>query len=77
MTRQLAYARERGGKMLTIDPNGMVVHGDVRAARQLSIERGDMPTVNGIIVHQTGGSERRIGSVELHKSKGKWCPFSD
>jgi N-acetyl-anhydromuramyl-L-alanine amidase AmpD len=42
--------------VLTIDPNGMVVNGNVRAARQLAIERGDMQTVNGIIVHQTGGS---------------------
>ena len=42
--------------MLVLDKDGMVQNARVRAARQSTIERGDMAKVNGIIVHQTGGS---------------------
>jgi N-acetyl-anhydromuramyl-L-alanine amidase AmpD len=45
-----------GRPMLTLDKDGMVLEPRVRAARQTTIERGDMAKVNGIIVHQTGGS---------------------
>jgi hypothetical protein len=42
--------------MLVLDKDGMVRDPRVRAARQATIERGRLAKVNGIIVHQTGGS---------------------
>ena len=42
--------------MFQLDKNGMVVGALVEARRFTSLERGDMPVVNGIVVHQTGGS---------------------
>ena len=43
--------------MLALDKDGMVQDPRVRAARQATIERGDMAKVSGIIVHQTGGQQ--------------------
>lgn len=42
--------------MFRIDKDGMVRSALVEARRYASLERGDMPVVNGIVVHQTGGS---------------------
>lgn len=61
--------------MQTIDPNGMVVHGSVRTARQLAIERGDMKTVNGIIVHQTGGSSAASALSSYTKAAANGAHF--
>lgn len=55
--------------MLVLDKDGMVQDPKVRAARQLTIERGDMPKVNGIIVHQTGGSTA-ASSLSSYKNVG-------
>jgi N-acetyl-anhydromuramyl-L-alanine amidase AmpD len=53
--------------MLLIDKNGLVTHTRIHAARQLTIERGDMKIVRGIIVHQTGGSTA-ASSLESYKN---------
>lgn len=45
--------------MFRIDKDGMVRSPLVEARRFASLERGDMPVVNGIVVHQTGGSTAR------------------
>lgn len=42
--------------MFRIDKDGMVRSALVEARRFIALERGDMPVVNGIVVHQTGGS---------------------
>lgn len=42
--------------MFRIDGDGMVRSALIEARRYTSLERGDMPVVNGIVVHQTGGS---------------------
>ncbi|WP_175856929.1 peptidoglycan recognition family protein [Burkholderia anthina] len=42
--------------MLSIDANGMVVSPRVVRIRKAQIERGAMPRISGVIVHQTGGS---------------------
>ena len=42
--------------MFRIDKDGMIRSVRVEARRFPSLERGDMPVVNGIVVHQTGGS---------------------
>ena len=55
--------------MLVLDKDGMVQNPKVRAARQSTIERGDMPKVNGIIVHQTGGSTA-ASSLSSYKNAG-------
>jgi N-acetyl-anhydromuramyl-L-alanine amidase AmpD len=47
----------------------MVQDPRVRAARQATIERGDMAKVNGIIVHQTGGSTA-ASSLSSYKNAG-------
>ncbi|MES2820491.1 MAG: peptidoglycan recognition family protein [Pseudomonadota bacterium] len=39
--------------MLNIDASGKVLHPKVLSAISATIERGDMPYINGIIVHQT------------------------
>ena len=55
--------------MLVLDKDGMVQNARVRAARQSTIERGDMAKVNGIIVHQTGGSTA-ASSLSSYKNAG-------
>src|SRR5688572_767814 len=55
--------------MLTLDKDGMVQEPRVHAARQTTIEQGDMTQVNGIIVHQTGGSSA-ASSLSSYKSAG-------
>jgi N-acetyl-anhydromuramyl-L-alanine amidase AmpD len=55
--------------MLLLDKDGMVQDPRVRAARQATIERGDMAKVNGIIVHQTGGSTA-ASSLSSYKNAG-------
>jgi N-acetyl-anhydromuramyl-L-alanine amidase AmpD len=55
--------------MLLLDKDGMVQDPKVRAARQSTIERGDMVKVNGIIVHQTGGSTA-ASSLSSYKNVG-------
>ena len=55
--------------MLVLDKDGMVQDLRVRAARQATIERGDMAKVNGIIVHQTGGSTA-ASSLSSYKNAG-------
>lgn len=55
--------------MLALDKDGMVQDPKVRAARQSTIERGDMAKVNGIIVHQTGGSTA-ASSLSSYKNVG-------
>ena len=55
--------------MLALDKDGMVQDPRVRAARQATIERGDMAKVNGIIVHQTGGSTA-ASSLSSYKNAG-------
>lgn len=55
--------------MLVLDKDGMVQDPRVRAARQSTIERGDMTKVNGIIVHQTGGSTV-ASSLSSYKNAG-------
>jgi len=45
--------------MFRIDKDGMVRSALIEARRYTSLERGDMPVVNGIVVHQTGGSTAR------------------
>ena len=55
--------------MLALDKDGMVQDPRVRAARQSTIERGDMAKVNGIIVHQTGGSTA-ASSLSSYKNAG-------
>ena len=55
--------------MLVLDKDGMVQDPRVRAARQSTIERGDMAKVNGIIVHQTGGSTA-ASSLSSYKNAG-------
>jgi N-acetyl-anhydromuramyl-L-alanine amidase AmpD len=55
--------------MLVLDKDGMVQDPRVRAARQATIERGDMAKVNGIIVHQTGGSTA-ASSLSSYKNAG-------
>ena len=42
--------------MLQIDKDGMVHNALVRWRRFPTLERGPMPVVNGIVVHQTGGA---------------------
>jgi len=42
--------------MLQVDKDGMVHNVLVRRRRFVSLERGPMPVVNGIVVHQTGGA---------------------
>jgi len=42
--------------MFRIDKDGMVRSALIEVRRYTSLERGDMPVVNGIVVHQTGGS---------------------
>ncbi|MGY0556606.1 MULTISPECIES: peptidoglycan recognition protein family protein [unclassified Lysobacter] len=42
--------------MFRIDKDGVVRSALVEARRFTALERGDMPVVNGIVVHQTGGS---------------------
>ena len=42
--------------MFRIDKDGMIRSLRVEARRFPSLERGDMPVVNGIVVHQTGAS---------------------
>lgn len=42
--------------MFRIDTDGMVHSALVEARRFTSLERGEMPVVNGIVVHQTGAS---------------------
>lgn len=54
--------------MLSIDKNGLITHAKVRLARHETIERGDMKTVRGIIVHQTGGASA-ASSLASYKSK--------
>lgn len=41
---------------MQIDSQGMCIHPKIRLARSTFIERGDMPSVAGIVVHQTGAS---------------------
>jgi N-acetyl-anhydromuramyl-L-alanine amidase AmpD len=41
---------------MLVDHSGMAVHPTVRIERRRLLERGPMPVVRGIIVHQTGGS---------------------
>jgi N-acetyl-anhydromuramyl-L-alanine amidase AmpD len=55
--------------MLVLDKDGMVQDPRVRAARQATIERADMAKVNGIIVHQTGGSTA-ASSLSSYKNAG-------
>lgn len=55
--------------MLVLDKDGMVLDPRVRAARQSTIERADMPKVNEIIVHQTGGSTA-ASSMSSYRSAG-------
>lgn len=55
--------------MLVLDKDGMVLDPRVRVARQSTIERGDMAKVNGIIVHQTGGSTAG-SSLSSYKNAG-------
>lgn len=55
--------------MLVLDKDGMVLDSRVRAARQSTIERADMPKVNGIIVHQTGGSTA-ASSLSSYRNAG-------
>lgn len=55
--------------MLVLDKDGMVLDPRVRAARQSTIERADMPKVNGIIVHQTGGSTA-ASSLSSYRNAG-------
>lgn len=45
--------------MFRIDKDGMVRSALIEARRYKALERGDMPVVNGIVVHQTGGSTAR------------------
>lgn len=54
--------------MLSIDKNGLITQAKVRLARHETIERGDMKTVRGIIVHQTGGASA-ASSLASYKSK--------
>lgn len=42
--------------MLPIDAQGRLVHPRIKPALQIKLERGDMATVVGIIVHQTDSS---------------------
>lgn len=42
--------------MLILDAAGMIQDPRVRKARAMSIERGDLIQIKGIIVHQTGGA---------------------
>lgn len=44
--------------MFRIDRDGMIRSALIEPRRYTSLERGDMPVVNGIVVHQTGGSTR-------------------
>lgn len=55
--------------MLLIDQSGLVIHAQVKQARKLTIERGDMKTVHGIIVHQTGGATA-ASSLSSYKKAG-------
>ncbi|SFR77229.1 peptidoglycan recognition protein family protein [Sphingomonas jatrophae] len=41
---------------MLINPEGMVIDDQVKLERRPLLERGPMPTVRGIIVHQTGSS---------------------
>ena len=52
--------------MLAVD-TGLITHTRIHAARQLTIERGDMKIVRGIIVHQTGGATA-ASSLASYKS---------
>ncbi|NUP84299.1 MAG: N-acetylmuramoyl-L-alanine amidase [Burkholderiaceae bacterium] len=45
-----------GGIMLSIDDRGQVVSSRVRLALRSGIERGDLPVVHAVVVHQTGSS---------------------
>lgn len=42
--------------MLPINAQGRVLHSRIKPALQTQLERGDMPTVVGVIVHQTDSS---------------------
>jgi N-acetyl-anhydromuramyl-L-alanine amidase AmpD len=64
---QSAVAQEGG--VLLIDQSGMVQDARVRATRQVTIERGDMQFVHGIIVHQTGGATA-ASSLSSYKVSG-------
>ena len=55
--------------MLLIDHVGIVQDSRVRAMRQVTIERGDMKTIHGIIVHQTGGATA-ASSLSSYKASG-------
>ncbi|MET3136173.1 N-acetyl-anhydromuramyl-L-alanine amidase AmpD [Undibacterium sp. GrIS 1.2] len=52
---------------LLIDLDGMVVDRRVTKARSKSIERGKLKTINGIIVHQTGGATAQ-SSIDSYKN---------
>jgi hypothetical protein len=56
------------GTALQVDKDGMIVDGKVVNKRSLSIERGVMKKVNGIIVHQTGGGTAQ-SSLDSYKKK--------
>jgi N-acetyl-anhydromuramyl-L-alanine amidase AmpD len=42
--------------LLQIDPNGMVINSNIKSARFVGLERGDLVATSGIIVHQTDSS---------------------
>ena len=52
-----------------IDVHGIVIHPRVTPAITSTIERGSMPKVRGLIVHQTGGATAQ-SSLDSYKSTG-------
>lgn len=55
--------------MLLIDAQGIVVDSRVTNSITPSIERGDMASIAGIIVHQTGGSSS-LSALESYRRTG-------
>lgn len=60
--------------MLSIDGEGMVLNSRIKRARSRAIERRDLISVQGIIVHQTGGPTAQ-STLNSYKSGGNGAHF--
>jgi len=58
--------------MLQIDKDGVVINPRIKPKRKKTLEQGEMKTIHGIIVHQTGGStaQSTFNSYESSSANG-------
>ncbi|HET8708389.1 MAG TPA: peptidoglycan recognition family protein [Pseudomonadales bacterium] len=61
--------------MLKLGKDGMIADAKIKASRQIKIERGEMKTISGIIVHQTGAPTAKSTFASYSQSTANGAHF--